>query len=408
MTQTKHTGFEKLAEETKLYPQEQLAEIGAKNKALFIGIPKEVSLNENRIPLTPDAVGLLVRNGHQVWVETGAGDKSNFTDKEYSEAGAEVIENAKEIYNANIILKIEPPTIEEIELLKPKQILISALNLVYKDKSYFEKLLAKKVIAIAYEFIEDKAGGQPITRAMSEIAGISAVQIASEYLTTSHDGMGVILGGITGVPPTKLVILGAGTVAEYVARAAFGMGAEIKIFDNHIYKLGRIKHALNFPVYTSTIDTDVLAKSLERADVFIGALRPDKAHNKVVVTEDMVRNMKEGAVIIDLSIDQGGCVETSETTTLDKPVFRKHDVIHYCVPNVTSRVARTASSALSNIFTPMLLRAGEEGEIEDMIFNHQWFMRGVYAYRGGLANFDLARRYKLPYKDISLFRAARL
>ena len=233
MTQTKHTGFEKLAEETKLYPQEQLAEIGAKNKAPFVGIPKEGSLNETRMPLTPDAVGLLVRNGHQVWVETGAGDKSNFTDKEYSEAGAEVIENAKEIYNANIILKIEPPTIEEIELLKPKQILISALNLVYKDKSYFEKLLAKKVIAIAYEFIEDKAGGQPITRAMSEIAGISAVQIASEYLTTSHDGMGVILGGITGVPPTKLVILGAGTVAEYVARAAFGMGAEIKIFDNH-------------------------------------------------------------------------------------------------------------------------------------------------------------------------------
>ena len=408
MSPTKHTGFEKLAEETKLYPQEQLAEIGAKNKSLFIGIPKEVSLNENRIALTPDAVGLLVRNGHQVWLETGAGDKSNFSDKQYSEAGAQVIENAKEIYNANIILKIEPPTNEEIELLKPKQILISALNLVYKDKSYFEKLLAKKVIAIAYEFIEDKAGGQPITRAMSEIAGTTAVQIASEYLTTTHDGMGVILGGITGVPPTKLVILGAGTVAEYVARAAFGMGAEIKIFDNHIYKLGRIKHALNFPVYTSTIDTDVLAKSLERADVFIGALRPDKAHNKVVVTEDMVRNMKEGAVIIDLSIDQGGCVETSETTTLEKPVFRKHEVIHYCVPNVTSRVARTASSALSNIFTPILLRSGEEGEIEDMIFNHQWFMRGVYAYRGGLANFDLARRYKLPYKDISLFRAARL
>jgi alanine dehydrogenase len=408
MSSTKHSGFEKLAAETKLYPQEQLAEIGSRNKSLFIGVPKEVSLNENRIALTPDAVGLLVRNGHQIWLETGAGEKSNFSDAQYSEAGAQVIESAKEVYTANIILKIEPPTDEEIELLKPKQILISALNLVYKDKSYFERLLAKKVIAIAYEHIEDKAGGQPITRAMSEIAGTTAVQIASEYLTTTHDGMGVILGGITGVPPTKLVILGGGTVAEYAARAAFGMGAEINIFDNQIYKLARIKHALNFPVYTSTIDTDVLAKSLARADVFIGALRPDKARNKVVVTEEMVSNMKEGAVIIDLSIDQGGCVETSETTTLAQPVFRKHKVIHYCVPNVTSRVARTASSALSNIFTPILLRSGEEGEIEDMIFNHQWFMRGVYAYRGGLANFDLARRYKLPYKDISLFRAARL
>lgn len=408
MTPPKHTGFEQLAEETKLYPQEQLAAVSSKKKSLFIGIPKEVSLNENRIPLTPDAVGLLVRNGHKVWIEAGAGNESNFTDAEYSEAGAEVIESAKELYEANIILKIEPPTNEEIELLKPKQILISALNLVYKDKSYFEKLLAKKVIAIAYEYIEDKAGGQPITRAMSEIAGITAVQIASEYLTTSHDGMGVVLGGITGVPPTKVVILGGGTVAEYAARAAFGTGAEIKIFDNHIYKLGRMKHALGFPVYTSTIDTDVLAKSLSRADVFIGALRPDKGRNKVVVTEAMVRNMKEGAVVIDLSIDQGGCVETSETTTLANPVFRKHGVIHYCVPNVTSKVARTASSALSNIFTPIMLRAGDEGEIEDMIFNHHWFMRGVYAYRGGLANFDLARRYKLPYKDISLFRAARL
>jgi len=407
MSPSKHTGFEKLAEETKLYPQEQLAEIGSKKKSLFIGLPREVSLNENRISLTPGAVALLVKSGHQIHLETGAGKESNFSDNEYSEAGATIVESTKEVYSANVILKIEPPTDEEITYLKPNQIIISALNLVHKDKSYFEKLLEKKVIAMAYEYIEDKAGGQPITRAMSEIAGTTAIQIASEYLNTSNDGLGVILGGITGVPPTKVVILGGGTVAEYAARSAFGMGADVKIFDNHIYKLGRIKHALNFPVYTSTINTDLLAKSLASTDVFIGAIRPDKGRNKVVVTDEMVQNMKEGAVIIDLSIDQGGCVETSEMTTLDKPVFKKYGVVHYCVPNVTSRVARTASMALSNIFMPTIIRAGEEGDIEDMIFSHRWFMKGVYAYKGGLANHDLARRYKLPYKDISLFRAAR-
>jgi alanine dehydrogenase len=408
MTSTKHSSFTKLAEESKLYPQEQLAAVSRGGQSLFIGIPKEVSLKENRISLTPEAVSLVVKNGHQVWIESGAGEKSNFTDTEYSEAGARIITSAKEVYTANIILKIEPPTDEEISYLKPNQFLISALNLVSKDKSYFEKLLAKKVIAIAYEYIEDKAGGQPITRAMSEIAGTTAIQIASEYLSTSANGLGVILGGITGVPPTQVVILGAGTVAEYAARAASGMGAEIKIFDNHIYKLGRIKHALNFQVFTSTIDSVLLAKVLATTDVFIGALRPEKGRNRIVISEEMVMNMKKGAVIIDLSIDQGGCVETSQMTTLEKPVFVKHDIIHYCVPNVTSRVARTASMALSNIFTPTILRAGEEGSIDDMIFSHKWFMNGVYAYKGGLANFDLARRYKLPYKDISLFRAARL
>jgi alanine dehydrogenase len=408
MGPTKQSGFEQLAEETKLYPQEKLAAVDSRKKSLFIGMPSEVSLNENRITLTPDAVALLVNEGHQIWVEAGAGLASNFSDQMYSDAGAKVIRNTKEVYEANIILKIEPPTDAEIEYLKPNQILISALNLVHKDRSYFEKLIEKKVIAIAYEYIEDKAGGQPITRAMSEIAGTTAIQIASEYLATSANGLGVILGGITGVPPTQVVILGGGTVAEYAARSALGMGADVKIFDNQIYKLGRIKHALNFQVFTSTIDSALLSRTLQSADVFIGALRPDKGRNRIVVTEEMVAGMKEGAVIIDLSIDQGGCVETSKMTTLDKPSFRKHGVVHYCVPNVTSRVAKTASMALSNIFTPTILRAGEEGNIEDMIFTHSWFMKGVYAYKGGLANFDLARRYKLPYKDISLFRAARL
>jgi len=405
---TKQSGFEKLARETSLYPQEQLAKVGEKPNLLFVGLPKEISLQENRISLTPDAVGVLVTNGHKVWVEKGAGLKANFTDQEYSEAGATIVQSREEVYQANIILKIEPPTLEEIELFKPNQIIFSALQMATRDGAYFKKLSAKKVIAIAYEMVEDKVGGRPIVRAMSEIAGNTVMQIAAEYLTTTNNGLGVILGGITGVPPTKVVILGAGTVAEYAARAASGLGAEIMIFDNHIYKLRRIKHTLNFQVFTSTLDSSHLSTVLKGADVVIGALRPDRGGNKIVVTEEMVQSMKEGAVIIDLSIDHGGCVETSELTTHELPVIEKYGVIHYGVPNITSRVARTASYVLSNIFTPTLLRSADEGSLEDMIYNHKWFLNGVYSYKGGISNRYIAKKYNLPFKDLSLLMAARM
>ncbi len=405
---TKQSGFEKLARETSLYPQEQLARISDKPSILFIGIPKEVSLQENRISLTPDAVGVIVANGHKVWLETGAGDKANFTDQEYSEAGAEIVQSREEVYQANIILKVEPPTLDEIDFFKPNQIIFSALQMATRNEEYFRKLSAKKVIAVAYEMVEDKVGGRPIVRAMSEIAGNTVMQIAAEYLTTTNNGLGVILGGITGVPPTKVVILGAGTVAEYAARAASSLGAEIMIFDNHIYKLRRIKHALSFQVFTSTLDSSHLSTVLKDADVVIGALRPDRGSNKIVVTEEMVQSMKEGAVIIDLSIDHGGCVETSELTTHELPVIEKYGVIHYGVPNITSRVARTASYVLSNIFTPTLLRSAEEGSLEDMIYNHKWFLNGVYTYKGGITSRYIAKKFNLPFKDLSLVMAARM
>ena len=407
MTEHRNRGFEELAKGSALYPQEQLARVKTSNQSLFIGIPREISLQENRVSLTPEAVSVIVNNGHEVWVETGAGAKAKYDDTAYSEAGAMIVDSAQEVYKAHIILKIEPPTLAEIEYMKPNQVLISALQSGSQDVEYFRSLAAKRIIGLAYEFIEDKVGGKPIIRAMSEVAGSTVMQIAAEYLSSVNDGMGVILGGVTGVPPTQVVILGGGTVAEYAARGASGLGAEIKIFDNHIYKLRRIKHALPFQVFTSTLDSARLEEALTRADVVIGAIRPEHGRNRMVVTEEMVMNMKPGAVIIDLSIDQGGCVETSQITTHDDPVYTKHDIIHYCVPNITSRVARTASSALSNIFTPTILRAGEEGSIDDMIFAHSWFLKGVYTYKGGLANRDLARRFDLPYKDISLLRAAR-
>jgi len=407
MTERKKTGFEALAK-SGLYPQEEMLRVKKGKKSFLIGLPQEISLQENRISLTPDAIALLVSRGHDVWVERKAGEGSKFTDKQYSEAGATIVHSPQEVYKADIILKIEPPTLEEIEFFKPGQTLISALQLGHLDQEYIHALLRKKVTALAYEFIEDKVGGMPIIRAMSEIAGSTVILIAAEYLSTANKGKGVILGGITGVPPTKVVIVGAGTVAEYAARAALSLGAEIQVFDNQIYKLRRIKHTLGHQFYTSTIDTVTLSESLKKADVVIGALRAEKGKTRHVISEEMVSQMKPDSLIIDLSIDQGGCVATSEITSHDKPIFRKHGVIHYCVPNVASRVAHTATTALSNIFTPTILRAAEEGGVEEMIFSHKWFMKGVYTYKGGLTNESIARKFGMKHKSIELLMAARV
>ncbi len=407
MTEKKKTGFEALAK-ASLHPQEKLMEVKREKHSFFIGLPREISLQENRISLTPDAVAILVNNGNEIWVEAKAGLGSKFSDKDFSDAGAKIVYSPQELYKADVILKIEPPTLEEIELMHPGQTLISALQIGQLKVESLQAMLKKKIIALAYEFIEDKVGGMPIIRAMSEIAGSSVLLIASEYLSTANNGKGVILGGITGVPPTKVVIIGAGTVAEYAARAALGLGAHVEVFDNHLYKLRRIKHLLGQQIYTSTIDTITLGDTLKTADVVIGALRAEKGSARHVITEEMVTQMKPDSLIIDLSIDQGGCVETSEITTLSKPVFRRHGVIHYCVPNVASRVAHTAANALSNIFTPTILRAAEEGGVEAMIFSHKWFMKGVYTYKGGLTNEHVARKFGLKHKNIELLMAARI
>ena len=407
MTEKKKTGFEALAK-ASLHPQEKLMEVKREKHSFFIGLPREISLQENRISLTPDAVAILVNNGNEIWVEAKAGLGSKFSDKDFSDAGAKIVYSPQELYKADVILKIEPPTLEEIELMHPGQTLISALQIGQLKVESLQAMLKKKIIALAYEFIEDKVGGMPIIRAMSEIAGSSVLLIASEYLSTANNGKGVILGGITGVPPTKVVIIGAGTVAEYAARAALGLGAHVEVYDNHLYKLRRIKHLLGQQIYTSTIDTITLGDTLKTADVVIGALRAEKGKARHVITEEMVTQMKTDSLIIDLSIDQGGCVETSEITTLSKPVFRRHGVIHYCVPNVASRVAHTAANALSNIFTPTILRAAEEGGVEAMIFSHKWFMKGVYTYKGGLTNEHVARKFGLKHKNIELLMAARI
>jgi len=387
-------------------PQEEMLEVVRKKSSLQIGIPKETSIQEKRIPLVPDAVGLLVNNGHDVIIETGAGEGCSFSDKDYSEAGAQIVYGTEEVYKANMILKVEPPTLEEIDMMQHGQLLISALQLPIQPKDFLKKLVAKKITAVAFDYIKDPDGILPIVTAMSEIAGNTSILIAAEYLSNQRNGQGQMFGGISGVSPTEVVILGAGTVGEFAARSAIGLGASVKVFDNNIHKLRRLQNAVGQRLQTSIVQPKVLLKALKTADVVIGAISNKIGRAPIIVTEEMVKCMKDYSVIVDVSIDKGGCIETSEITSHQAPVFSKHGVIHYCVPNIASRVARTASYALSNVIAPTILDTGEYGGIEAMIRSYVGIQNGVYIYKGILTNKYLAETFNMPYKDINLLLMA--
>ena len=389
-----------------LIPQEEKLELKKQAKSLFIGVPKEITFQESRIAIVPDAVQLLVSHGHEVIIESKAGEGANFPDSEFSEAGAKIIYDTKEIYQADIILKVEPPTIEEIEMMKGRQTLISALQITTRSKTFIEKLAQEKINCLAYEFIHDDSGMMPLIRSMSEIAGNTSILIASECLSNVNLGKGLLLGGIAGVTPTEVVIIGAGTVGEFAARSAMGLGASVKVFDNSLSKLRRLQNDLNTRVFTSIIQPKVLQKALRRADVVIGALRSNDKRTPCVVSEQMVSQMKDGSVIIDVSIDQGGCFETSQLTNHSKPIFNKFGVVHYCVPNIPSRVARTASYSLSNLLTPIILKAGDFGGLDNVIISDVGLRQGVYICHGMLTNKMVAEWFNLDYKEIDLIIAS--
>ncbi|MBL57367.1 MAG: alanine dehydrogenase [Flavobacteriales bacterium] len=394
--------------ESGLMPQEEMLEVARGEQSLFIGIPKETALQENRVPLVPDSVGLLVNNGHRVIVESNAGAAANFTDKDYSEAGAEIVYEAKQAYKANIIIKVAPPTLDEISMLDvaQKQVLFSALQLTAQPKDCIQALMKKKVTGIAYDFIKDREGLYPIVRSMSEIAGNTSILIAAELLSNANGGHGVMMGGIPGVKPTEVVILGAGGVGEFAARSALGLGANVKIFDDESHRLRRTLNNLGQRVYSSILQPKILKKVLKNADVVIGALRPKNGRTPCVVTEEMVSEMKFGSVIIDVSIDTGGCFETSQVKSLEDPIYKQYGVTHYCVPNIASRVSRTASYALSNVFTPLLLDIGEGGGLQKMMHTQCGIKHGVYMYKGILTSKVLGETFNLPYKDLDLLMMA--
>lgn len=391
-----------------LLPQEQMLEVKKQERSLYIGIPKETSFQENRIPLIPDAVAQLVNNGHELVVEAGAGSASNFQDSDFSEAGARIAYSAEEVYKADIVLKVAPPSMQELEWVQPRQTLISILQMSTQNEQFIRQLSSKKVTAVGYEFIHEDSGVYPIIQAMSEIVGSASILIAGEYLSNAFNGKGELLGGVAGIPPTQVVIIGAGTVGEFAARAAIGLGADVKVFDNSTSRLRRIQSRLGQRLFTSIISPNLLLKELRTADVALGALRSSQGRTPVVVTDEMVSEMRVGSVIIDVSIDQGGCFETSEVTNHSHPVFRKYGVVHYCVPNIASRVSRTASTALSNIFTPILLKAGEEGGFEEMLWRDKTVRKGAYLYRGSVTNKFVADVCRIPYKDLDLLIAARI
>jgi alanine dehydrogenase len=391
-----------LIQKGSLLPKEEMLEVRKKKGNLFIGIPKETSFQERRVALVPEAVTLLVSNGHQVLMETKAGEGSNFTDNEYSEAGAQIVYDRKSIYSCDIILKVAPPSEEEVELMVGNQTFISALQISTQPKEILQKLTAKKVTAIAWDYIQDEEGVFSIVRTMGEIAGTTSILVAGELLSSFSQGKGMMLGGIAGVQPTEVVVIGAGTVGEFATRAALGLGASVKVFDNSLTRLRRLQNDLSLRVYTSIIQPKVLAKAIRRADVVIGALRSPVGRTPCVVSEEMIEGMKAGSVVVDVSIDQGGCFETSRVTNHIDPTFIKHGVVHYCVPNIASRVSRTASFALSNTFSPMILEMGEKGGVNDLIRTHSGFRNGVYMYKGILTNEVLGKVFDLKYKDIHL------
>lgn len=397
--------FGDLAKEASLQPQEKLFAIKKNNNSLSIGIPKEITFQEHRVPLTPMAVQLLVEQGHQVKIETGCGDKANFDDFQYSSVGAEIVSDAKSAYECDLLLKIAPPTEEEVEYMKPNQILISSIQMVRTKEVVFKKMLSKNITAIAYEFIRDDEGSLPIIRSMSEIAGRASILIATEYLSNYNSGKGELFGGIPGIQPTQLVVIGAGAVGEYAVRAALGLGASVKVFDNSLEKLRRLEKSLGSRVHSSTIIPKILAKALSECDVAIGALRSPIGLSPCVVTESMVAEMRPKSIIVDISIDQGGCFETSEATNHKMPVFEKHGVLHYCVPNIPSRYSRTASYALSNIFTPLLVQIADDGGIEECLRNHEGLRQGTYIYKGKLTNQVLSERFNIPSREIEFLLA---
>lgn len=404
----KKISFTEFFTEGQYQTQVETLAVDPKKKNILIGIPKEDSPDESRVSLVPNSIRTLVGYGHKVIVETGAGERSNFSDHDYSEAGARIAYSKEEVFKANILVKTSPPAMEELDLMHQEQILISPLQIPSLTEEYIQKLLKKKVIALAMEYLQSEDGTFPIVRIMSEMAGMSAMLTAAELLTNTNGGRGVLLGGVSGVPPAKVVILGAGVVGEYATKIALGLGASVRIFDNDISKLMRLQSIVGRQLHTSSINPVYLGYQLMSADVVIGAIHSSHGRTPILVTEEMVSKMKEGSVIIDISIDQGGCFETSQMTTHSKPTFVKHGVIHYCVPNISSKVSRTASVAVSNIITPLLLKAGEAANVESMLYQSKGIRNGCYTYKGRLTNDYLSRRFAIKLSNLDLLLTSKL
>jgi len=392
-------------EQRSLFPEECLLREISRQPRLSIGIPKEDSAVETRLALTPEGVAIVVEEGHSVYVERGAGVPMQYSDLQYSEAGAFMVDDASEIFSADMVLKIAPPTIGELNMMHDRSTIMSMLQLTNLSTDCIKLMMSKKMNAIAYELIKDEQKQFPVVSSISEIEGNTAIAVAAELMSNERGGKGLLLGGVAGITPTEVLILGAGIAGSVAARTAIALGASVKIFDHDINKLRKIQHYLGQQVFTSVIHPIVLFKALSTADAVIGNLRYINGSERFMVSEELVKTMKPGAIIIDMSVDQGGCFETSECRTLQNPVYEKHGIIHYCVPNISARVARTSSMALSNIFAPILLKIGKSGGVDSAINESAGFRHGAYIYGGVLVNRLFGNYYGIVSNDIGLLLA---
>lgn len=387
--------------------QEEVLDIKYRSKPLMIGIPKEIAFQENRIGLIPEAVSVLVANGHEVLMEHNAGEGSRYSDIDYSEAGAKIVFDKEEVYKCPILVKTAPPVEADLPFLQMNQTIISPLHLTALEKGLMEKLMAKKITALAIENIKDENQNYPILRSMGEITGSAVMLIAGQYLSNFNQGKGVLLGGISGVPPTKVVIIGADIIGEFATRNALALGASVKVFDNNVSRLQRLQNNLGQRVWTSVLEPKILAKQLKTCEVAIGALRNDFSRAPIVVTEDMVSAMRPGSIIIDVAIDRGGCFETSELTNHENPIRIKHGVLHYGVPNIPSGFARTASQAISNVLMPLLVQIGDLGGLSEIIWQQVQLREGIYLYKGALTDIYISEKFNLKYTDLNLLIASK-
>lgn len=390
----------------RLFPKEEMLAVRRSSKELIIGIPKEDPKVESRIALTPQAVELLVSHGHKVVIEAGAGEGANFSDLVFSEAGAQIYKDRKQVFEAELILKVAPISLSDIDIISDNQTIISALHRSSQTREQINGLIKKRVKAVAFEHIKGEFGEYPIVRSMSELAGKLCISIAAEYLSKQHGGKGVLLGGITGISPAEVILIGAGTAAVHAAKAAIGLGAHVKVFDKSIHKLREIQLQIGQQLYTSVTQPYALAKALRSADVVIGSLGIDEFNNDFLVSKEMVRQMKPDTIIIDLNIDNGSCFETSRPRIINDPVYKECGVLHFCVPNIASRAARTASIALSNVLIPLLIKMGNEGGIIQLLKVDQGFRNGVYIFNGILTHQKLGAIFGINAKDINLLMAA--
>jgi alanine dehydrogenase len=394
---------QKQERENAAIPQELLKEMGSPRHPLTIGVPKENLKVERRLAFTPEAVDMIVDAGHRVVLEQGAGAGVNYSDAAYAGAGAN-ISSREQAFDCDLVFKIAPPTIEDIAYMKKKTTVCSMLQMPDISTEAIQAMAEKAISAVGYELMSPDGLTFPVRNSISEIEGAASVSVASELLSNDKGGKGILMGGVAGVSPVEVVIIGAGVAGTVAARAALALGAVVKIFDSDVWKLRKLQNDLGNPVFTSVFQPNVLVNAFKSADVVIGAMRYINDPVRYIISGDAVKTMKKGALLIDLRVNQGGCFETTCFLPSNHPmIFEKYGVLHYCVPNLSSRVARTTSMALSNIFTPLIVRMGEVGGVAGITKIDMTFRSGLYMYSGKLVNAYVAKHFNLPANDIGLY-----